>query len=184
MIKDDAFDSKNIVVEKLVIFIDARNIKSSQDNYNRENKADFIFGYKELMNYFKNRYNLIRGYFYDGAPHISQQSEERRRFYQELRNMGITLRLKELNNKYPTQKGVDIFLASDMISLAYEDAYDVAIILSGDGDYTALIDLVKSKGKRVWVLSFAKSLSNSLRECADKVLIIDNMLRDFRKFQK
>jgi len=94
-----------------------------------------------------------------------------------MRHAGITLRLKEIDfqKPNPSQKGVDIYLTSDMISLAYENAYDTAIIASGDGDYVALVELVKSKGKKVWVLSFESCLSERLRECADKVLIIENI---------
>ncbi len=169
------------IPERMIIFIDARNIKSSQETYNKENKDNFIFGYREMMNFFNNKYHVIRGYFYDGAPHVSQQSYERQGFYNAIRNLGITLRLKELNQKHPTQKGVDIYLTSDMISLAYENAYDVAVILSGDGDYTALVELVKSKGKKVWVVAFSNSISQNLRNCADKVMLIDKMLSTFRK---
>ena len=161
--------------QRMMIFIDARNIKSSLDTYNKENKSSLNFGYKELVDYFSSKYHIIRGYFYDGSPHISQQSDVRKAFYNFLRKQGITMRLKELNQQHPTQKGVDIYLASDMISLAYENAYDIAFILSGDGDYKALIELVKSKGKKVWILSFRRSLSNALKECADKVFIVENM---------
>ncbi len=179
-------DCQKLVVSvpnRMIIFIDARNIKSSQENYNTQNGDNFVFGYKEMMDFFNSKFDVIRGYFYDGAPHESQQTFDRKGFYNEIRNLGITLRLKEINLKNPnaSQKGVDIFLTSDMISLAYENAYDIAVILSGDGDYTALIDLVKSKGKKVWVLSFQNSLSHNLRNCADKVILIDRMLSTFRK---
>ena len=163
------------VPERMIIFIDARNIKSSQDTYNRINRSNFILGYKEVMDFFSKKFHIIRGYFYDGAAHISQQTLERKKFYNFLRGLGITMRLKELDQNHPTQKGVDIYLSSDMISLAYENAYDIAVIMSGDGDYKALIELVKSKGKKVWVMAFHDALSASLRECADKILLIDKM---------
>lgn len=172
-----------IILKRIIIFIDARNIKSSQDNFNKQYKDNFVFGYREMMRFFSTKYDVIRGYFYDGASHESQQTFKRIGFYNELRNLGITLRLKEIDVTSPnaSQKGVDIFLTSDMISLAYEDAYDIAVILSGDGDYTALVDLVKSKGKKVWVVSFEESLSHSLRNCADKILLINRMLPTFRR---
>jgi uncharacterized LabA/DUF88 family protein len=169
-----------MAAERMMIFIDARNIKSSQEKFNGRN-GNFIFGYKETIEFFSNNYQVIRGYFYDGSPHPNDLTSGRRAFFDNLRRIGITLRLKELNPNHPTQKGVDIYLTADMISLAYEDAYDIAVILSGDGDYTALVELVKSKGKKVWIVSFKDSLSQSLRDCADKVLVIDKMLTIFNR---
>lgn len=161
---------------KAIIFFDARNLLGGQKEHrNLGNKSDF--GYKEIMDYFNKDFDVIRGYYYDGAPHKSQWSTEREALYHHLRKCGITLRLKEVDftKSNPSQKGVDIFLTSDMISLAYENAYDIAIICSGDGDYVALIDLVKSKGKKVWILSFKVCTSKLLRECADKIMYIENI---------
>ncbi|MFT4309175.1 MAG: NYN domain-containing protein [Candidatus Woesearchaeota archaeon] len=171
------------IKERIIIFVDARNIISSQKNYNILNKKSVIVGYPELIDYFSKDNSFIRGYYYDSAPHKNHLTKERKKFFAFLRNNGFTLRLKELdfNNNHVSQKGVDIFLTADMISLAYENAYDIALIVSGDGDYVALIDLVKSKGKKVWVLSFKSSLSDKLRDCADKVFVIDNMIGTLQK---
>lgn len=165
------------IKEKAMIFIDARNIIKGEKTHNQENAGHSKFGYKELMNFFNNRFNVIRGYYYDGAPHKSQRSSARESLYNFMRRCGITLRLKEINfdKPNPSQKGVDIYLTSDMISLAYENAYDTAIICSGDGDYCSLVELVKSKGKKVWILCFECSLAHGLRECADKVLFIEKI---------
>jgi uncharacterized LabA/DUF88 family protein len=168
-----------ILPERMVVFFDARNIKKSNETYRASANSNFTFGYKEIMTFFQQKYRVIRGYFYDGAPHKSHRTTGRDNFYNDLRKAGITLRLKEIEQSHPTNKGVDIYLTSDMISLAYEDAYDIAVLVSGDGDYEALIELVKSKGKRVWVVSFVCALSEKLRNVADKVLVIDGMTRQF-----
>jgi len=159
--------------ERAVIFFDARNLIKGQETF-REKGYFSNFGYREIMDYFSRQFHIIRGYYYDGAPHSSQLSEDRKKFFRLLRQWGITLRLKEIDfNKHNhSQKGVDIYLTSDMISLAYENAYDIAIICSGDGDYEALIELVKSKGKKVWVLSYECCTSQKLRECSDNVLFV------------
>jgi uncharacterized LabA/DUF88 family protein len=162
--------------EKAMVFFDARNIIKGQEEY-RKTGGQSDFGYPEIMEFFRKRFNVVRGYYYDGAPHRSERTKGRQSFFDVLRRTGITLRLKEIDFSKPghSQKGVDIYLASDMISLAYENAYDIAILVSGDGDFVALVDLVKSKGKRVWVLSFACCISELLRESADKVLSIERI---------
>jgi len=45
--------------------------------------------------------------------------------------------------EYYEQKGVDVKLAIDMIALARIQAFDVAILVSGDSDFVGLAELVK-----------------------------------------
>ena len=52
------------------------------------------------------------------------------------------------------QKGVDVLLATDLVHLAHTNAYDVAIILSGDTDLVEAVKLVKSLGKTVVIISY------------------------------
>lgn len=172
-------------MERAIFFIDARNILGGQNKHRQITDPNYTVGYAEIIDYLRKDYRVIRGYYYDGAPHHTQRTSEKMRFFDFLREKGITLRLKEIdfNQPHPSQKGVDIFLATDMISLAYEDAYDVAFLLSGDGDYVALVDLVKSKGKRVIVMTFQNCISKNLRECADKIVFFENTPELSRKIR-
>ena len=43
------------------------------------------------------------------------------------------------------EKGVDIMLATDMLKYAWDDLYDIGIVVSGDGDYTYAIKAIKEK---------------------------------------
>lgn len=47
------------------------------------------------------------------------------------------------------EKGVDAALVTDLLSLAWQNAYDVAILLSGDADYIPAIEYVQSQGLKV-----------------------------------
>ncbi len=47
------------------------------------------------------------------------------------------------------EKGIDTAIATDMISLAWEDAWDVAILISSDKDFIPVVEFLASKGKRV-----------------------------------
>ena len=63
-----------------------------------------------------------------------------------------------------TEKRVDVSIAVDMIRMAYEDAYDVAYLLSADGDFVPAVDAVKSRGKKVFAASPAtgRELENAV----------------------
>jgi len=52
------------------------------------------------------------------------------------------------------QKGVDVLFATDLIHLAHIDAYDVAIILSGDTDLIEAVRLIKTLGKTPIIFSY------------------------------
>lgn len=47
------------------------------------------------------------------------------------------------------EKGIDTAIATDMISLAWENAWDVAILVSSDKDFIPVVEFLASKGKRV-----------------------------------
>lgn len=61
--------------------------------------------------------------------------------------------LKQKNGEI-FQKGVDVLLATDMVNLAHEESYDVAIILSGDTDMIEAVKLIKSMGRTPIIISY------------------------------
>jgi len=78
------------------------------------------------------------------------------------------------------EKKVDINIAIDVISLAYEDAYDTAVLVSGDGDFLPVVKKVKELDKNVELWAFKYSLANTLREQLgeDRVVYLDDILHE------
>ena len=72
------------------------------------------------------------------------------------------------------QKGVDILMAIDMLTKAYESHYDVAVLLAGDDDLVDLVKAVKDAGKRVYGAFFKASCSKRLRDSFDRKHYLDN----------
>ena len=62
--------------------------------------------------------------------------------------------------------------------LARGDTFDVAYLFSGDSDFKRVIDLLQSRGKRVFVVSSRGSLSREFIHTADKPLFF---MGDFRE---
>ena len=52
------------------------------------------------------------------------------------------------HKKMPTyvEKATDVYLATDLIGMAFRDELDAAYILSADGDYTPAVELVTTLG--------------------------------------
>ncbi len=58
-----------------------------------------------------------------------------------------------------------------MLSNAYNDNFDVAVLVAGDGDFAPLVDAVKRLGKVVYVFFFAgdgDGLSKKLKLASDR----------------
>jgi len=60
-----------------------------------------------------------------------------------------------------------------MLNDAWENKYDKAILISGDGDFAPLLKYVKNKNKKVEVISFDKLASRNLLNESDKFTFIN-----------
>ena len=65
------------------------------------------------------------------------------------------------------QKGVDVQLAVDLVSNAYLNNYDIAVIFSGDIDLYESLKLVKTLGKQVIIFSHKNLMSEGMIEICD-----------------
>lgn len=67
---------------------------------------------------------------------------------------------------YRTEKRVDSRLVADMIHYAAIQAYDVAVLLSGDQDLVPAVEAADRLGRRVYVATWGhRGLSRALRGC-------------------
>jgi uncharacterized LabA/DUF88 family protein len=71
---------------------------------------------------------------------------------------------------------VDTELILDLVNTA--DNYDVAFLFSGDSDFERAVDLLRSRGKRVYVVTARPVLSRELSYVADKPIFFVEDFRD------
>jgi len=65
-----------------------------------------------------------------------------------------------------TEKNLDTQLVADMVIMAARNEFDIAILVSNDGDFVSAVRPVKELGKRVEILYFKGEVSMALkREC-------------------
>ncbi len=121
-------------------------------------------------------FELIRVYYYDALESLSGTSiddiyirsiKKLKQFEDRLGTLKVSR-----DKKIKSQKGVDTLIAIDMLSKAYQDQYDVAILISGDRDFSPVIDYVKNTGKRVYGIYFPKTISPELEEKLDEIFEI------------
>jgi uncharacterized LabA/DUF88 family protein len=63
------------------------------------------------------------------------------------------------------EKGVDTAIATDMIRLAWEEAYDVAILATSDADLIPAVEFIDLKGRRVVQAGFPPHGAHLGRAC-------------------
>jgi uncharacterized LabA/DUF88 family protein len=105
------------------------------------------------------------------------------KFLNWLKECGIEYRLGYFQKDAFQEKGVDVKIAVDMIRFAYEDKYDEAFLISGDGDLCDGVKLVQELGKAVCNVIFYKgnSFSYRLRNVCQKYFYIDKQILKFLK---
>ncbi len=162
-----------------MIFIDGSNLYHSLKSFCGRTDLDVGKFARKLQG----RRRLMRIYYYNAR--VGQREEPER--YRSQQNFFASvnavpyceLKLGRLvYNNWPTappyEKGIDIQLATDMITHSFKDNYDVAILVAGDNDYVGAIQAVKDNGKHVEVALFGKQgSSRQLRDSADKVHAIN-----------
>jgi len=144
--------------QRIGVFIDVQNMYySARQLY--KGKVNFNVVLKEAI---AGR-QLIRAIAYV----IKADVKDEETFYEALSEMGFEVKSKELQVFYGgAKKGDwDIGIAMDVMRLAPK--LDTIVLVSGDGDFSDLLEHAKSLGCRVEVVAFGKTTSHKLREIAD-----------------
>ncbi len=174
------------MTERVMIFIDGSNLYHSLKNH--FNRADLDMA--KFTNKLLQKRQLIRIYYYNAMVGQKQEPElfkQQQAFFNGVNAVPYTeLRLGRLvyssgwPNVPPTEKGTDVQLAVDMVTHAYKDNYDIAILVAGDNDFTGAVQASKDSGKHVEIALFGNpGTSQQLRDVADKVISVDGkMLKD------
>ncbi len=87
----------------------------------------------------------------------------------------VTLKTRPLVYRGGTfiQKGVDTLIATDMVSMAFLGHYDIAFLVSGDGDLAPAVEAVKAAGKQIIVAAFSRSRSTAVGNAADHEIVLN-----------
>jgi len=90
------------------------------------------------------------------------------------KNCEVTQKKIRLQADGSTKEDWDMDVAVDMIGLA--DKLDVAVLVSGDGDFVSPVNLVKTIDSRVGVFSFPHNTAKDLILAADSYYPIDESM--------
>jgi uncharacterized LabA/DUF88 family protein len=166
-------------MDRVIAFIDGSNFYFGCKDSGVHAPWDLVSLASELAG--KNR-TLVRVYYYNARSRPFDKGKEQlkseEKFYNYLREQDyLTVRLGRLegSNTGTHQKGVDVLLVQDLLTLTFCDAFDCAILITNDGDFASVIEEIKSRGRQVEVAFPGKSAFH-LRDVCDRAV---DLLRDF-----
>ena len=151
--------------QRVGVFVDVQNMYYSARHLYK-NKVDFKAILRDAV---ANR-QLIRAIAYV----ISADVKEEKNFFDALEEMGFEVKAKDLQIFFGGDKkgDWDVGIAMDVMRLAQK--LDTVILVSGDGDFSDLLEHAKSLGCRTEIMSFDKTTSYKLKEVADHAISLDN----------
>ena len=164
--------------ERIIIFIDGSNhYHIIKDMFNNTKQAH-NFNFSDFVKEISNKRKVVRVYYYT-APLDRKKDKQtyakQQQFFEKLKNLPnfklILCRMQKvkINGKTVYQvKEDDIHLAVDMVKLAYNNAYDTAILVSSDGDFVPAIQAVKEVGKNIENIGFETKFSYHLKQECDR----------------
>ena len=146
--------SKNVAV-----FVDVANL------YYAARGQDVDVDYVALLKHATKGRDLIRAYAYSG---LDPENENQKKFLEFLGKNGYRVVAKDIRKfgDGRVKANLDIELVVDLFRLA--DRMDVAVIVSGDGDFAPAIRALQDEGVRCEVISFRPNTSSDLFAVADE----------------
>lgn len=159
---------------RAAVFIDLNNVEESIQEYK---EADMFLDYTRLVDVLTEGRELVAAKVYDS---IAKNNPDLTTLHESLQSAGFDLVLKVPapveNNMGRTccQKEVDTSLVADVVSMAYEDVYDTAVIVSGDRDMRPAAECIERIGKKAVFVSCYDVMCSELRS-RDGSLFIDDL---------
>jgi uncharacterized LabA/DUF88 family protein len=173
---------------KTICFIDNANIFHGQQD------AGWRIDWERFIKYLEREGGEIWQIYFFASEHDPPLPAESS-FYQFLKEQlrwevivyPLGMRTVSCNNCEHThttlvEKGVDVGLATRMLTLGINQAYETAILVAGDRDYLETVKFIKSLGLRVEVVSWRSGLSSDLEtESSAPVLYLDDLEKEISR---
>ena len=161
--------------DRIAIFIDGSNLYHAL----RINFRRYDLNFAEFASKLCGSRHLFRTYYYNVLQDAIQRPDgyrEQQEFLDNLRRtpyLEVRLGTTKIAQGIAVEKGIDVMLATDLLYFAWNDFYDVAVLVSGDSDFAYALQAVKNMGKHVEVANFQSGVSKDLLDVADNRHLLD-----------
>jgi len=166
---DRSYRKEGNMGDRVAVFIDGSNLYHALRTNFRRSDLNFAGFASQLC---AGR-RLFRTYYYNVLQDQLQRPDsyrEQQEFLNILRGtpyLEARLGGTKMTQGVSVEKGIDVMLATDLLYFAWNDFYDVAVLVSGDADFAYALQAVKNMGKHVEVAYFESGISKDLLGVAD-----------------
>ena len=159
--------------KRVAIFVDGSNLFYTQKTLGWEVDSERFLKYCQVYG------DVVEATYYTGEANDSKQ----KRFFDFLAYTGYSLVTKPLKTIFDQTRGqitqkanLDIDIVLDMFNMI--DLYDMAILVSGDGDFQRALKQLKSRGKEIKVMSTRGVVASELVQTTGINFIDLNQIRE------
>lgn len=177
-------------MKRISVFIDGNNFYFGLRKLYGKEKSLKTFDFEKFAWFLAGKEKVVAIHYYNALldrEHNPEKYKSQKEFFEKLRKIPnfhlVLCRLLKRNitgtNKfYYIIKEDDIHMAVDMVENAYENNFDTALLISGDGDFVPAVRSVKKKGKMVTNVYFKNSSSRNLKNFCDESLELSKQILD------
>lgn len=183
---------------RTMVFIDFQNFNISYNEYCSYNhlsrkSIDYCSLSKQLNNVLQLSSQVIKTYLFASKPcdqlfaldSYKKQYEwlcklKRSNYFEIIEGQQVIRRIEGINfdindsKTYTTlEKGTDVNVAVQMLSKGFQNAYDIAILVSGDTDYIPVVENLHNLGKIVVLATLPQQNVEKYRTIIDKHISIN-----------
>lgn len=155
--------------DRIALFVDGANMDGAC------RAAGYFVDYGKARKFFQASGSCYAAFYY--TADFSAQDPLQQRFLDYLSHAGFIIRrkpLKVIRDEETGERFVKINLDTEIVldMLTTADNYDIAFLFSGDSDFERAVELLRSRGKRVYVVTSRRSLNRELAYVADKPIFL------------
>jgi len=179
-------------MKRIAVFIDGNNFYFGLRKLYGKNKNLKTFGFEKFSKFLAGKGKVVAIYYYNALldkEHNPEKYESQKEFFEKLKQIPdfhlVLCKLLKRNitgtdKFYYIIKEDDIHMAVDMVENACDDNFDLAVLVSGDGDFVPAVRSVKKKNKIVRNIYFKNSSSRTLKDFCDESLeLTKDILNNF-----
>src|SRR5574343_257937 len=156
--------------QRVEVLIDVQNLY-----YSAKNLYHTKVNFQEVLKNAVAGRKFIRAFGYV----VRTKTGEETPFFDALTKLGIETRVRDLQEWYGGAKKADWDVGIVIDAIRTAPSLDVVVLVSGAGDFIALVEYLKNQGKREEVMAFGKTTSSKLKEVADEFIDLDENTAKF-----
>ena len=154
--------------DRVALFVDGANTDGAA------RAAGYFLDFRKARDFMTRDARSYAAFYY--VADFSTSDPLQQRFFDFLSHSGFIVRRRPVKVIRDEETGeriikgnLDTEIVLDLMNTA--ENYDVAFLFSGDSDFERAVELLRSRGKRVYVVSAKRQLSRELAYVADKPII-------------